>query len=187
MPWAMRNGSRPRFTCADINRSYMPGPYAERFPGLAPAQTSGATAANPFTILRAYGPSLGRDGAGPYRLLLIPCRDPADALTVVNLELSEDVSDAGISAILRSWERRFGARVVLFGPGYVIVSVDAPPRTDSVARRLAGEFFAFAPPEDALASSLHDMVPALMGRTSPGSDFPSSDYNRGIWAVRFSD
>lgn len=50
-----------------------------------------------------------------------------------------------LSAVLRSWEERFGTRLVGVGPDRVIVSVAAPARTAAEAQAVAAEHFAFSP------------------------------------------
>ena len=51
----------------------------------------------------------------------------------------------GLSAVLRSWEERFGAVLVLLGPATLVLSVADPPRTRGTAERVAAEHFAFCP------------------------------------------
>jgi hypothetical protein len=63
---------------ARLNRDYMPGPYAELFPGVAPAAEP-IGEANPFSVFRARAWA-GPPEHGPYRLLLIACRRAADAI-----------------------------------------------------------------------------------------------------------
>ncbi len=50
-----------------------------------------------------------------------------------------------VSTVLRSWEDRFGARVVALGFDELHVSVAAPPRTTVEALPVAAEHFAFSP------------------------------------------
>jgi hypothetical protein len=50
-----------------------------------------------------------------------------------------------MSAVLRSWEDRFGIRVVALGFDTLLVSVAAPPTTLAEAEALAAEHFAFCP------------------------------------------
>jgi hypothetical protein len=50
-----------------------------------------------------------------------------------------------IAAVLRSWEDRFGARLLNIGPGAEIrLLVQRPPRSPEAARRVAAEHWAFA-------------------------------------------
>ncbi|WP_254715620.1 DUF4253 domain-containing protein [Actinomadura sp. NAK00032] len=50
-----------------------------------------------------------------------------------------------LSAMLRSWEDRFGVRVVRVGFDTLDVSVAAPPVTEEHALHVAAEHFAFCP------------------------------------------
>jgi hypothetical protein len=52
---------------------------------------------------------------------------------------------AKVSAVLRSWEDRFGARVVGVGFATLDLSVAAPPVEEDHALRVAAEHFAFCP------------------------------------------
>jgi Domain of unknown function (DUF4253) len=101
---------------------------------------------DPFETLKSH--RLGTREPLSARLLAVPCNRPADALTAVGfggIQLrSEDVS-----AILRSWEDRFGAVVTLLDPGRTVLSVEAPPRTFASALAVAAEHFAAAPDENA--------------------------------------
>jgi hypothetical protein len=47
--------------------------------------------------------------------------------------------------VLRSWEDRFGIRVVGLGYDVLVVSVAAPPATLAEATAVAAEHFAFCP------------------------------------------
>jgi hypothetical protein len=49
-----------------------------------------------------------------------------------------------IGAVLRSWEDRFGARLLTVGPGAEIrLLVERPPRTQAAAEQLAAEHCVF--------------------------------------------
>jgi hypothetical protein len=55
-----------------------------------------------------------------------------------------DQSDAlPIAAVVRSWEDRFGARLLRVGFADFSLLVDRPPRTVGHAERIAAEHFAF--------------------------------------------
>jgi hypothetical protein len=55
-------------------------------------------------------------------------------------------NDSGVfAAVVRSWEDRFGARVVGLGPDTLQLSIAAPPTTREQALRVAAEHFAFCP------------------------------------------
>ncbi|GAA2144539.1 DUF4253 domain-containing protein [Actinomadura napierensis] len=81
-----------------------------------------------------------------FLLGLVPAARGADALTA--MRWSGPVNHSGtaeISAVVRSWEERFGARVVMVGFADLGLSVAAPPRTIEHARAVAAEHEAFCP------------------------------------------
>jgi hypothetical protein len=117
-------------------------PFGREFPGLAPP----GDARLPADVLRravAEQP--------PAHLGLVAAGRPADVPTVVGWSVF-GVNESGpgsrslqISAVLRSWETRFGARPLRIGDDAVLqVLVERPPRTEDAARRVAAEHFAFA-------------------------------------------
>ena len=60
-----------------------------------------------------------------------------------------------IAAVLRSWEARFGARLLDVGPGTQIrLLVERPPRSTEAAQRVAAEHLAFC---DERAGQGHDI------------------------------
>jgi len=95
---------------------------------------------DPFGVLQRSG-ELG----GYAVLILVPVNRPADVGSVLGVSQSEVVSDAQTTAVLRSWEERFGAVVTGVGPGTVELSVGSPPTLPHQALRLANEQMAFAP------------------------------------------
>jgi hypothetical protein len=80
-------------------------------------------------------------------LALVPARRSADIPAAIGwsgpLNFEEDV--ARLCAVLRSWEDRFGIRVVALTFDQLIVSVAAPPTTPAQAEAVAVEHFAFCP------------------------------------------
>ncbi|MGC9668658.1 DUF4253 domain-containing protein [Planosporangium sp. 12N6] len=77
----------------------------------------------------------------------MPAARGADALTVVGWSgPTNHTNDTGeISAVVRSWEERFGAQVVGVGFDTLYLSIAAPPTSLSHALRVAAEHFAFCP------------------------------------------
>jgi hypothetical protein len=120
----------------------MPGwaaPFTREPPGLAPGQCSPDRAsAAPF---RAH---LAAHGRARCRLLLVPCRQPADALAAMGWDGPQEIELADLAAILRSWEKRFGAVPVAFSPAALQVAVAAPPTKPDQALLLAVEHYTFA-------------------------------------------
>lgn len=57
--------------------------------------------------------------------------------------VNTDQDGAALSAVLRSWEERFGATLVGVGFDTIYLLVARPPRSLDAARRVAAEYFAF--------------------------------------------
>lgn len=81
------------------------------------------------------------------RVALVPVSRGADVLTAVGWSgAANHVSrTAGLSAMLRSWEDRFGARVLRLGPDRLDLSVSAPPHEARHAAAVAAEHWTFCP------------------------------------------
>ena len=71
----------------------------------------------------------------------------------------------GLGAVLRSWEERFGAVLVLLHEATMILSVADPPSTRGTAARVAEEHFAFCPaqhgPQNGAVHTPHSYAPAI--------------------------
>ncbi|MFH0516434.1 DUF4253 domain-containing protein [Streptomyces sp. M41] len=90
------------------------------------------------------------DGDGPLeepRLALVPARRSADIPAALGWTgpVNHEDDTGRLSAVLRSWEDRFGIRVVALGFDTLLVSVAAPPTTLAEAEALAAEHLAFCP------------------------------------------
>ncbi|MFD5740666.1 DUF4253 domain-containing protein [Streptomyces massasporeus] len=90
------------------------------------------------------------DDGGPLkdpRLALVPARRSADIPTAIGWTgpANHEGDTARLSAVLRSWEDRFGIRVAALGFDHLLVSVAAPPTTAAAAEAVAAEHFAFCP------------------------------------------
>jgi hypothetical protein len=48
-----------------------------------------------------------------------------------------------VAAVLRSWEERYGARLLQAGFAWIRLLADRPPRSVELAQRLAAEHYAF--------------------------------------------
>lgn len=118
-------------------------PYDAGFPGLARKSSSRA---DPLVAAAASGSLLSRasmpDG---YRLGLVEVDRPADVPAALGwtgmINRTPDVG--GLSAVLRSWQDRFGAVLFALGFDSLLLSVAAPPTTASRALALAAEHRAF--------------------------------------------
>jgi hypothetical protein len=84
---------------------------------------------------------------GPWtRIGLVACRHPADAIAAIGWSGAINRrSSAQVSAVLRSWEERFGT--VLAGLGFATLTllVPHPPEDESEALPIAAELAALCP------------------------------------------
>ncbi|MFQ1003901.1 DUF4253 domain-containing protein [Modestobacter sp. SSW1-42] len=112
-------------------------PFGAEFPGRAPSLPS---TAEPAVVAAASV------AAPNTRIGLVRCPRPADAVAAIgwcgaiNRLQSEEVS-----AVLRSWEDRFGVVVAGLAFATVTLLVPNPPRDESHALSLAAEIAAFCP------------------------------------------
>ncbi|TCN44053.1 uncharacterized protein DUF4253 [Kribbella orskensis] len=117
-------------------------PFGQEFPGLAAA---GEPMAEPGEVAVWFA---GELGLGPdSRLLLAPAARSADLPAVVGWSGPMNHSNelAPLLAILRSWEGRFGVRLVRVGFDTMDLSVAAPPVTPEHAVQVAAEHVVFCP------------------------------------------
>ncbi len=113
-------------------------PFGVAFPGLAaPLRRQDPPATEPTPAVNRYR---------PLRLGLVPCRRPADAVATIGwLGAINCTSAEKVSAVLRSWEERFG--IVLAGLGFATLTlvVPRPPANESEALTIAAEVAALCP------------------------------------------
>ncbi|MEW2257541.1 DUF4253 domain-containing protein [Streptomyces sp. NPDC047869] len=120
-------------------------PFGAAWPGLAPA---GVLSADPGTRAAQVADSLAEGTwLKDTRLALVPARRSADIPAAIGWAgpLNHENDVARLCAVLRSWEDRFGIRVVALGFDVLVLSVAAPPSTLADAEALAAEHFAFCP------------------------------------------
>ena len=122
-------------------------PFGFEWPGLAPA---GTPTAAPDTRAAQVADSLAEGAENWFkepRLALVPARRSADIPAAIGWTgpLNYDNDVARLGAVLRSWEDRFGIRMVGLGFDTLVLSVAAPPTTLVEAEALAVEHFAFCP------------------------------------------
>lgn len=112
-------------------------PFGSQFPGLAPAST-GELDDDALAEADEYARGL---------VALVPARRPADVLVQLGwtgpVNYFQDVG--ALSAVLRSWEDRFGAVVVEIGFAELGIAVRRPPDDEKAATAVAAELFAFCP------------------------------------------
>ncbi|MER5931244.1 DUF4253 domain-containing protein [Streptomyces sp. NPDC002054] len=119
-------------------------------PGVPSADAADAAdgAAGPEAVAAGTAEALLAEGRlrNP-RLGLVPADRSADIPAAIGWTgpTNHENDTARISAVLRSWEERYGARVVALGYDVLELSVAAPPRTSAEALAVAAEHFAFCP------------------------------------------
>lgn len=113
-------------------------PFGRYSPGPAPP---GELMAAPDVVADRCAQSLTRP------LGLVPARRGADALATMGWQGARHHNPwtAPLSAVVRSWEDRFGARVVGIGFNTLDLSVAAPPAGRRHALRVAAEHATFCP------------------------------------------
>ncbi|WP_030868515.1 DUF4253 domain-containing protein [Streptomyces sp. NRRL F-2747] len=120
-------------------------PFGRDWPGLAEHRSPGE---DPDAVALALADDLIRDGVlpGP-RLALVPAARGADVPTAMGWRgaVNHEDDTALLTAVMRSWEERFGARLVALGFDEVHLSVAAPLPTTVAALPVAAEHFAFCP------------------------------------------
>ena len=122
-------------------------PFGATFPGLAP-RFADAADLQPAAVVQAAV----REAAEPRHLLLgiAPVGRPADIPTAAGwsgvCNSWDDVAE--VSAVLRSWEDRFGAVLVRMYTSTLELAIAAPPWKEEDCRRVAAEHFAFTCDDD---------------------------------------
>jgi hypothetical protein len=138
-------------------------PFGGTFPGLAPA-TTGAALLMPEEVVE----SAVEEALLPCESLLglVPVARPADVPAAVGWSGADGDDVVALSAVLRSWEDRFGAVLVRMGRATLDVAVAAPPWVGSECLAIAAEHFAFC--DDTFGGNpgtLRDYANLLRGRT----------------------
>jgi Domain of unknown function (DUF4253) len=125
-------------------------PFGRLFPGLAPSIDAPI---DPGELDRVLGSFPGR------RIGLVPAARSADVLPLIGWPGGANhFADAvPIAAAARSWEDRFGARVLEVGFADLSLLAFRPPRIAEEAQRIAAEHWAFA---DECGTGLTD-IPAI--------------------------
>nr|WP_237526995.1 MULTISPECIES: DUF4253 domain-containing protein [unclassified Streptomyces] len=130
-------------------------PFGQSWPGIAPGRAVGT---DPDAMAEQYARVFLADRPHA-RLGLVSAFRGADALTAVGWEgpVNYDNDTATFSAVVRSWEDRFGARVVGVGYSTLHLSVAAPPSAPEEALAIAAEHFAFCP-DNIWQGAHHDLI-----------------------------
>ncbi len=134
-------------------------PFGRDWPGLAVAgQSAGPDAVDPDTsdpdapdpevaACELADELIERGWLPAPRLALVPSHRGADVPTALGWggPANYENDTALISVVLRSWEDRFGARLVALGFDELHLSVALPPPTTALALPVAAEHFALSP------------------------------------------
>ncbi|MEV5604658.1 DUF4253 domain-containing protein [Streptomyces sp. NPDC052299] len=119
-------------------------PFTTGWPGLASPE---GTVADPDTVAADVADALTENWLESPRPALVPVGRAADIPAAIGwsgpVNYENDV--ARLCAVLRSWEDRFGARVIALSYARLDLSVAAPPQTPDEALAVAAEHFAFCP------------------------------------------
>ena len=137
----------------------MIAPYGPEWPGLAEPLT---LVADPDARAAEIADSLA--GSGTWlketHLALVPARRSADIPAAIGWtgQINYEGDVARLCAVLRSWEDRFGIRVVALTSDQLVLSVAAPPTTQEEAEAIAAEHFAFC--SDNITQGHHETLRA---------------------------
>jgi hypothetical protein len=153
--WAGRAPTRREFEREPEFFAHCFPPFGLQFPGLAPGQDHALTEAELARALSWFAPA---------RIGLVPASRPADVLALVgyNGTANKFGTPELLSAVLRSWEERFGAVLIEVGFDHIRMLVRRPPRTLPDAQAVAGELLVMCDefwPIDRLGIAFRDIEP----------------------------
>ncbi|MGW0845068.1 DUF4253 domain-containing protein [Streptomyces sp. NPDC002787] len=144
-----------------------PGP-ARNAPSSAPDPD--ALAPDPDALAAETADALVKDPSRlkEPRLALVPARRSADIPAAIGWggPMNHENDVARLCAVLRSWEDRFGIRVIALTYDQLVLSVAVPPATEAEAEAVAAEHFAFCP--DNVRQGTPDGTRQSYARTLPG-------------------
>jgi hypothetical protein len=112
-------------------------PFTRQFPGMASAEQHGLSPERLDEVLGSLPAA---------RIGLVPADRPADVLPLIGWlgAVNGFATPLPIAAVLRSWEDRFGARLLEVGFDVIRLLADRPPRTIELAERIAAEHLVFS-------------------------------------------
>jgi hypothetical protein len=118
-------------------------PFTLEWPGLAAPEGAPLTLAEREHVLDVELPQIrqAHRATPAARIGLVPAERPADVLPALGWGGLDNRGESllPLTAVLRSWEDRFGARLIDVGYADLRLFVERPPRTLEVAQRLAAE------------------------------------------------
>jgi hypothetical protein len=133
----------PPLSRDDAEYIQMRAPFTREWPGLAPPERTPLTPAGQQEALDVVLPRIRRaHGATPQaRIGLVAADRPADMLLAIGwgglVNCGESLLE--LTVVLRSWEDRFGARLIDVGYAGLRLFVQRPPRTLAAAQLIAAE------------------------------------------------
>lgn len=117
--------------------------------GTAPDNSAAVALTDPDTLAAETADVLVKDPTRlrEPRIALVPARRSADIPAAIGWggPMNHENDVARLCAVLRSWEDRFGIRVVALTYDQLVLSVATPPVTEAEADAVAAEHFAFCP------------------------------------------
>lgn len=149
---------------SDEDDADLTAPFGRTWPGLAPAREFEAD-----PDVRAAEVAASVVEAGWFkdpRAALVPARRSADVPAAIGWTgpCNHENDVARLCSVLRSWEERFGVRVVAVAFDVLVLSVAAPPASVDEAEAVAAEHFAFCPDNVTQGSgSLRAYAESLVG------------------------
>jgi Domain of unknown function (DUF4253) len=127
----------------DLESIERQGPFSRAFPGLAPPESTPLTPAERQQALDSLLPRIrvAHMATPAARIGLVPVARPADVLCAIGWGglANRGESLVPLTVVLRSWEDRFGARLIDVGYDDIALFVERPPRTAQAAERVAAE------------------------------------------------
>ncbi|MFZ3494759.1 DUF4253 domain-containing protein [Streptomyces sp. 5.8] len=142
--WATYTADEEDDDVLDVKRRLaVTAPFGQDWPGLAPSRE---TTTSPDQLAIEFVQAFLADRPQT-RLGLVAAPSGAEALTAAGWfgPCNYDNDTAKVSAVVRDWEHRFGARVVAVGFDTLHLSVASPPVDEQEALLVAAEHFAFCP------------------------------------------
>lgn len=162
--WGHEDEDDAEDAAPDEDAADLVAPFGRAWPGLAPAREFEA---DPDVRAAEVAATLVETGwfKDP-RAALVPARRSADVPAAIGWTgpCNHENDVARLCSVLRSWEERFGVRVVALAFDVLVLSVAAPPATVREAEAVAAEHFAFCPDNVTQGSgSLRAYAESLVG------------------------